>query len=284
MSDFTYDVPGEDEFLSALLLLLKKDGESELPDLLTGAGCSIVPSGSYSRRRWNALWTEVRFSVSTDKFGLVTSEVENKLVSYCQRIMPAEAGYDVMSVSITPRLKNGKESKRLDEEIKDVCRTLDNMQDFISLPSDLESKGREMAEVYLFLYYAENVLRLFIEQVGREAHGPEFFSRIQVPKSIRDGIAARKRNEEKNKWLRVRGDSDLFYLDFKDLGDIILNNWTLFSKFFPDQAWIKTKIEEMANCRHLVAHNSYVDEHGREVIRLNFKSIIRQLEQHIGQS
>lgn len=66
-------------------------------------------------------------------------------------------------------------------------------------------------------------------------------------------------------------------MDFKELGDIIINNWGVFSIYFPDQAWIRTKIEEMGNCRNLIAHNSYVDDHDRDVIRLNFKGIMRQL-------
>lgn len=282
MSTFTYDIPREDEYLSVLLLLLKGSDENDILELLTGGECSIAPSKTYSRRRRNAYLTEVRFYVSADKYGLVSPEIKKRLLDYCQRIMPTKAGYDVESVSITPRL-GGKEQKSLNDEINEVSKTLDNMQKLISLPADLADRGKEMAEVYLFLYYAENVLRLFIEQIACDAHGPQFFTHLTVPKSSKDGITARKRNEQKNKWLRIRGDSDLYYLDFKDLGDIILNNWPLFSKYFPDQAWIKTKIEEMANCRNLVAHNSYVGEHEREVIRLNFRGIIRQLEQHIGQ-
>jgi hypothetical protein len=102
-------------------------------------------------------------------------------------------------------------------------------------------------------------------------------SSLNTSKSVKNAIAMRKQNEQLNKWMSVRGGSDLFYLDFKDLADVITNNWPLFSGCFPDQAWIRTKIEEMANCRNLVAHNSYLQEHERDVLRTNFTSIIRQV-------
>jgi hypothetical protein len=74
-----------------------------------------------------------------------------------------------------------------------------------------------------------------------------------------------------------RGNNPLFYLDFKDLGTLILNNWESFKTYFPNQAWISAKIEELAHCRNLVAHNSYLGKHERDVIRVNFDSIVKQI-------
>ena len=90
-------------------------------------------------------------------------------------------------------------------------------------------------------------------------------------------VTTRIEQEQKNKWLSVRGDPELFYLDFKDLGAIIQNNWDLFAPYFPDQIWILSKINELAECRNLVAHNSVIGDHERDVIRVNFNSILKQL-------
>jgi hypothetical protein len=51
----------------------------------------------------------------------------------------------------------------------------------------------------------------------------------------------------------------------------------LFKPYFPQQSWIATKIDELGNCRNLVAHNSYLGKHERDVIRVNFNSIIKQI-------
>jgi hypothetical protein len=38
----------------------------------------------------------------------------------------------------------------------------------------------------------------------------------------------------------------------------------------------------MADCRNLVAHNSFIEEHGRNVIKTNYVSILRQLNSTLG--
>lgn len=58
--------------------------------------------------------------------------------------------------------------------------------------------------------------------------------------------------------MSVRGDNDLFYLDFKDLGILINSNWSIFGEYFNTQDLILPKINEMAECRNLIVHNSYI--------------------------
>jgi len=184
-----------------------------------------------------------------------------------------------MKVSLVPKFGAAGAQQQLEEEITEISKALDGTTSDARLPSDLLEKGQEMAQVYLYLYCAENILRLFIERIASERVTD--LANLTIPKTVRDGIAVRKRNEERNKWLSIRGGSDLFYVDFKELADIITNNWTIFGTYFPDQAWIRTKIEEMAHCRNLIAHNSYIDDHERDVIRLNFRSILRQIGGHV---
>jgi len=95
--------------------------------------------------------------------------------------------------------------------------------------------------------------------------------------TIKETINGRKRNEEKNHWISVRGSSDLFYLDFIELSALIQNNWDLFKGYFPDQAWISSKLNELYGIRNLVAHNSYVGDHERAILQVTFRSIYKQL-------
>jgi hypothetical protein len=275
--DFTYEAPEPERLMRGLLALLKSKGEDVLICILEGATCTISPAGSFSGQRWNAMWTEVAFHVRPDALEAISDGMEGSLKEYCDVLIPKEAGLDVMKVSIVPSLDPRLGQKGLEDEVQEVFVALQSGAFDLHLSPDLLAKGREMAEIYSFLYCAENVLRLFIEKVATDRFGTDFMLHLNVPNAVKNGISIRKRNEQTNKWLSVRGDSDLFYVDFKELADIITNNWGIFSTCFPDQAWIRTKIDEMANCRNLIAHNSYVDDHGRDVIRLNFKGIIRQL-------
>jgi hypothetical protein len=276
MGDFSYEVPNTDDFMQALLALLEVRGEKSLAHLLRGANCSISTSSTYSQVRWNAYSTSVYFYIPVTKLVKLTPEAETKLISYCDQIMPVEAGFDVLAVALSPLL--GSQNKATtQEEIEQISTSLRNSSS-IELPPDLLQKGQEMAEIYLYLYCAENVLRVFIASIASSNLGHEYVGHLTISRSMKDAIALRKTNESKNKWLSVRGESELFYLDFSDLGELIINNWTLFKDFFPNQAWIKTKVEEMAHCRNLIAHNSYVSPHERDVIRLNFTGIMRQIE------
>jgi hypothetical protein len=82
---------------------------------------------------------------------------------------------------------------------------------------------------------------------------------------------------KKNKWIRVRSDSNLYYLDFIELGYLIKNNWQVFKSNFPSQEWILVKIDELYRCRNLIAHNSDIGAHEIDVLKINFKSILKQI-------
>jgi hypothetical protein len=146
------------------------------------------------------------------------------------------------------------------------------------LPSEVKEKGKDMAGVYLYLYCVENSLRLFVDKVAKEKFGDDYFNKLVLNTSIQRKVLERKQRDAKNKWLPLRGDSDIFYLDFKDLGAIVQNNWDLFSSYFPSQNWILTKIDELGECRNLVAHNSYIESPERDVVRVYYNSILRQLD------
>ena len=61
--------------------------------------------------------------------------------------------------------------------------------------------------------------------------------------------------------MTLRGDKDIYYLDFIDLTKLIQNNWEFFKTYLPSQGWISTKI----------------DEHERDII----VSLFRQLKEEL---
>lgn len=274
---FTYLKPNDQAFLDILIEYLKVENAREIVDLLKGAKCWIQTSSTFSRKRWNAYWTTIHFHIPVHKLNLVNEDTKQRLVVACNEIMPPEAGFDVMDVEFSPLIPEIGTKQTLIEDLEDTAHTLS--QEFISqiLPNDIKQKGKDMAEVYLYLYCVENSLRLFIEKVARNELGNGYFNELELNRSIREKVSRRKQDESRNRWLRLRGDSEIFYLDFRDLGTLIQNNWSLFSPYFPDQEWILIKIKELAKCRNLVAHNSYIESHEKDVIRVNYTSILRQL-------
>jgi hypothetical protein len=281
---FTHTPPPEDQYFRAILAVLKKKGFGKLRDQLAGGHCTIHMGDSASYKRWDATYTTVIFHLPLDEFDRFDSEdyqVKQTLIQVCGEIMPPEAGLDVMEIKFAPVLETSDEARTLEDGLLKIHSDLAAVSAQFVLPTDVLEKGKQMAEVYLYLYSVENYLRLFIESVGVQKYGPGYFNRLVIPRGPTNGIALRKEQEIKNQWIGVRGNSDLFYLDFKDLIILIVNNWDLFKPYFPDHAWISTKIDDLANCRNLVAHNSYIGDHERDVIRVNFNSIVKQLNPYM---
>lgn len=278
MSDFTYQAPDNEKYLRVLLKLLESKWELGLAHILKDSRCVIDSSGSFSRNRWNAMYTTIYFYVPYDTDIDIDESSKQDLIKYCDAVMPKNIGFDVMNVEISTDIESEfQNEKTLEDDIEELSNAVEANENFV-IPKDILAKGNEMMKVYMYLYAVENFIRFFIEQIGTNAYGEEYISRLNVVKSVKDTIKTRKEAEDKNKWISVRGNSDLFYLDFIDLSAIILNNWDLFKKYFPDQSWISTKLDELYIIRNLVAHNSYVGDHERDVLKVNFRSIIKQLQ------
>jgi hypothetical protein len=284
MSGFTYQKPDEQAYLNALVKFLAYKHEKELADLMQGAKCVISHSNTFSRKRWDAYWTTIYFYVPVSRLESITQEKIDKLVQICDEIMPKEAGLDVMHVEFSPLLESAETIDTSISEVEDVAAHLSQEIMAKILPADVKQNGKDMAGVYLYLYCVENSLRLFIETVARKKLGDQYLDKLRMSRETRDRIVQRKANEKKKKWLPTRGGSDIFYLDFKDLGSIIQNNWKLFSHYFPDLNWITTKIDEISDCRNLVAHNSFLDVHQRNLVKVYYTSILRQLNETLRDS
>jgi hypothetical protein len=278
--DFTYQAPDEGKYFKAILVMLRKRGYQQISELLQNSRCLINSSGSYSKKRWNALYTSIIFQIPIDDFELLDINDQSMiqiLIEICNEVMPTEIGFDVLNVEFAPSLSSFNDNKALENDLLSISKGLSEITAEFILPLDVMEKGRAMAETYLYLYAIENYLRLFVDKVGQKTHGASYWGSLALPKAMVNSINIRKDQEAKNQWIGIRGDSDLFYLDFKELGTLISNNWEIFKSYFPDQHWITSKVDELGNCRNLVAHNSFLGDHERDVIRVNFRSIVRQL-------
>jgi hypothetical protein len=158
------------------------------------------------------------------------------------------------------------------DAIADIVQQVDFGQ-LNLLPQDIQDKGREMSDVYLYLYCIENSLRIFIGEIQKT-------ETVTVPTKVQETINKMKQSEQESKYLPVRGDSDLFYCDFTQLGKIIVANWNIFGKYFPNknEHWLNVMIDELYKIRCLVAHNSFVGDHERQSLKVYYKNITLQLK------
>lgn len=276
VESFSYESPNPDKYLRGIIKLLQAQGEKEIADLLKGCECSIFNTNQFSHRRWDELNAIIHLMVPISKLERFSGPILEKLRDVFDTVMPKEAGFAVLRIEVSPLLEDIPEDQSLSEDLNQILGEL-SQKSLITLPIDIQDKGKEMAEAYLYLYCIENSLRLFIENVAKSNFTSNWFGQLQLNRTIKENIQQRKELERRNAWLSVRGSSELFYVDFKDLGSIISLNWAMFKPYFPDLNWITSKIEELAQCRNLIAHNSYIEDHEKDVIRLYYRSILKQI-------
>lgn len=275
MSDFTYDKPDERKYFQAVIKVLEGK-KKELATKLKLGKCTISDSSNFSQKRWNGMQTTVYFYVPVDVMDKFDISDKKLLLNVCDMIMPKEAGFDITEIEIAPLLDSVSANKTLQDDLEEII----NNQSYAiiqGLPEDIKNKGQEMSEVYSYLYCIENTLRVFIEKIGADKYGEDYFDHLSISNLVKRKIEQRKEEEEKNQWICVRGDSNLFYLDFKELGDIIVNNWNDFKSFFPEQAFVTSKINELARCRNLIAHNSMITASEKDLLRLYYNQFLSQI-------
>lgn len=280
MNTFTYQLNVTyEKYMIGILSELKRKKEFAIFSLLKGASVSLEDTGRFSAYfsgggRSDAHGVYINFQVNPNNIDqLEKTEVRSKILYTCERLIHPDCGFDVKGVDFTPDLeKNWDNEGDLSIELEGTSNNISSTVLKELLPEDIKNKGYEMSEVYTFLYAIENSLRLFIKKVGGE--------KLVISSSLKKTIEGRKEDERKNLWLSVRGDSDLFYLDFKDLRTVIISNWGIFEKYFPSQEFLTSKITEIAQCRNKIAHNSYIDKDERELMRTYYKVILGQISNY----
>ncbi len=96
-------------------------------------------------------------------------------------------------------------------------------------------------------------------------------------RKIRRNVESRIKQDKKNKWHSPRANSNINYCDFGDLCNIIINNWEIFEDLFPNQDWIKTRLNYLEPSRNAIAHNNILQEHDINRINMFLKDWILQV-------
>ncbi len=285
MTDFTYKLPDSSSFLEALLVLLREKCNYTIAYWLSESKLSLTSTGTFSRYKkgkiWNAYETIADFALSRFEYlDLIKyfKEEEIELVKLrCNEVMPQDAGYEVTEVKLSISMEGEKQTRDAMQDIKKITKNLPQKMKVAVIPTDIEVKAKDMSEVYLYSYCIENSLRAFIEKIALDNYGDKYLDSLTLSKEMKDKIRKRKESTGKKKWLSARGTSDIFYLDIDDLGNLIQNNWSIFKDCFESTQWITTNIREIADCRNAIAHHGYLEENERDIIRIDFIKILKQI-------
>ncbi|MGA9274157.1 MAG: hypothetical protein WBV67_11780 [Candidatus Cybelea sp.] len=103
--------------------------------------------------------------------------------------------------------------------------------------------ARKMIPVYATYFSFENAVREFVAETMKDGHGDAWWDK--VPARIKTSVETRKKQMEKHKWYTYQPPSNVSQLCFGDLASIITDQWPLFEAFFPNQEWVRVRLNEM---------------------------------------
>jgi hypothetical protein len=139
---------------------------------------------------------------------------------------------------------------------------------------DARVKATRMGRIYELLFCLENSMRELIERTLKEADALSEWTdgiKADVLKSARK----REAQDQAARWHGPRGGSILNYLDFPDLGEIILDRWQNFEDLLGDRRWVERYFNEMNPTRRALAHTGDLTDFDVERMEMRVREWLR---------
>lgn len=139
---------------------------------------------------------------------------------------------------------------------------------------EARTKAKRMGRIYELLFCLENSMRELIERTLREASDLSDWTDGIEPGILRSA-RNREQQDEAARWHGPRGDSVLNYLDFPDLGAIILARWSDFEDLLGDRRWVEAYFQEMNPTRRALAHTGDLTEFDVQRMEMRVREWLR---------
>lgn len=126
-------------------------------------------------------------------------------------------------------------------------------------PFDLTMRNQalRMSRLYALVFCFENSVRELIEERLVAKHGVDWWEK-GVPESVRKMADSRQKTALKDSWLEGDKKSQLGFVDFGSLANIICNSWDDFADLGFTQQWLRQRMEELEKARNFIAHNRFL--------------------------
>lgn len=172
----------------------------------------------------------------------------------------------------TTEIKKKRDPEIIDLKIKGVPANIPYLR------SSTARDCTRMSDTYQTFYLLENSVRSFICTVLDAACSSTDWWAEKVPSQVKEKVEKRIYKEKQNRWHAQRAAHRIYYTDFGDLKDIIVKSWDSFRRFFPNQAWVVSKLSELELSRNIIAHNNPLPAKEVGRIKLYFGDWTKQVK------
>ena len=139
-----------------------------------------------------------------------------------------------------------------------------------------QDNAEKMAYVYGIFYCFENIVRDLVSQRLEERKGPDWWD-TSVPENVRKRVDQKKTDAEQNKWHVAVYQRNVDLTLFGDLASIIIAQWQEFDDLFPNQHWVKQRLDELERSRNVIAHANLLPDSEIDRIETYLEDWLRQL-------
>lgn len=122
MSDFTYELPPEQDYLKTLIEYLEHKGQAEIIDLLKKSNMSFSKTSTFTEKIWNTYWCSIIFSIPASELPNVSKKTLQLLEKFCSDLLPANSGFLIKEINFVPQITPKEKEPELEvlfEEQKD---------------------------------------------------------------------------------------------------------------------------------------------------------------------
>ncbi len=177
------------------------------------------------------------------------------------------------------KIQFAKETKISIEKVAGGGRDVDSMvrravkkfvgQKYPFLPNEISVGLGRILTSSAYICFLENSIRGYVREILSRSYGSDWWRAhrkkgvkdIDVIKAAIKAVVKNRKNEESiKKWLDKRGSHEIFYTDFGDLKDIILDNYELLGKVFPSRVFIESLLDQAEACRNINQHNNVLSD------------------------
>jgi hypothetical protein len=142
--------------------------------------------------------------------------------------------------------------------------------------AEVRENAERMAEYYKLFYMLENDIRKFIDETIADAYGVGWWDDHSANSAKDECKANQKREAEAG--VTSRSDSELDYVTFGHLGDIIRENWVLFGGVLSNEKALGRVMFSLNTLRGPIAHCGLLAEDEVDRLKLAVKDWFRLLE------
>lgn len=161
--------------------------------------------------------------------------------------------------------------------IKAIDRVDENVRTSVAqFSKELRDDAEAMSEFYKLFYMLENDIRRLIDDTVSEAHGHGWWDN-HAPNSAKEEFK-QNRLRESEFGVTSRSESELDYISFGQLGEIIRHNWDLFGGIVSNQKALGRVMHALNNLRGPIAHCGLLADDEVDRLKLTVKDWFRLLE------